>query len=102
MSACPLNFRTARRQSVVPSRYSSPTETQPSRLGDHWINVARAWTLHGDRAKALSALKQARAITPQQTRYASSVHETVRILAETDRRATDTLAGFARWIGVTL
>lgn len=30
------------------------------------------------------------------------VHETVHLLAETDRRATDSLAGFARWIGVTL
>ena len=77
-------------------------DTQPSRIGNHWINVARAWTLHGNRAKALGALKEARRITPQQTRYHSSVHETVRILAETDRRATDTLAGFARWIGVTL
>lgn len=79
-----------------------PSDAKPSRVGHHWINVARAWTLHGDRGKALGALKQARAAAPQQTRYGSSVHETVRILAETDRRATDTLAGFARWLGVTL
>ncbi|MGH3904293.1 MAG: hypothetical protein ACRDTE_08900 [Pseudonocardiaceae bacterium] len=77
-------------------------DAQPSRAGHHWIDVARAWTLHGDRTKALGALKEARRITPQQTRYHPQVHETVRILAETDRRATDTLAGFARWIGVTL
>ncbi|MGH3915917.1 MAG: helix-turn-helix domain-containing protein [Pseudonocardiaceae bacterium] len=79
-----------------------PSDTKPSRVGHHWINVARAWTLHGDRAKALGALKQARAAAPQQTRYGSSVHETVRILAEHDRRANDTLAGFARWLGMTL
>ncbi|MGH4014197.1 MAG: hypothetical protein ACRDSL_09770 [Pseudonocardiaceae bacterium] len=79
-----------------------PTDAQPSRVGDHWIGVARAWTLHGDRAKALGALNQARRIAPQLTRYHSLVHETVHILAETDRRATDNLAGFARWVGVTL
>jgi hypothetical protein len=58
--------------------------------------------LHGDRGKALGALKEASRITPQQTRYHPQVHETVRILAEHDRRATDSLAGFARWLGVTL
>ncbi|MGH3912749.1 MAG: hypothetical protein ACRDTC_04975, partial [Pseudonocardiaceae bacterium] len=79
-----------------------PADTQPSRVGHHWINVARAWTLHGDRTKALDALKQARTVTPQQTRYSANVHETVRILAERDRRANDTLAGFARWVGLTI
>jgi hypothetical protein len=39
---------------------------------------------------------------PQLTRYHPQVHETVHLFAETDRRATDSLAGFARWIGVTL
>jgi hypothetical protein len=36
------------------------------------------------------------------TRYHTQVHETVYLLAETDQRATDSLAGFARWIGRTL
>lgn len=31
-----------------------------------------------------------------------SPHETVRILAEHERRASDSLVGFARWIGVAL
>ncbi|MGH3857195.1 MAG: helix-turn-helix domain-containing protein, partial [Pseudonocardiaceae bacterium] len=79
-----------------------PADAEPSRVGHHWIDVARAWTLHGDRTKALGALREARRITPQQTRYHPQVHETVRILAETDRRATDTLAGFARWLGMHL
>ncbi|MCA1672401.1 MAG: helix-turn-helix domain-containing protein [Actinobacteria bacterium] len=83
-------------------RIPSPEREEPARAGRHWIDVARAWTLHGDRAKALQSLKSARRIAPQLTRYHPQVHETVRILAETDRRATDTLAGFARWIGVTL
>jgi transcriptional regulator with XRE-family HTH domain len=79
-----------------------PDRTEPHRAGHHWVDVARAWTLHSDRAKALDALNQARRIAPQQTRYHPSVHETVHLLAETDRRATDSLAGFARWAGITL
>ena len=79
-----------------------PADAQPSRAGNHWVNVARAWTLHGDRGNALGALHAARKIAPQQTRYHPSVHETVHLLAEHDRRATDTLAGFARWLGVPL
>ncbi|MGH3913377.1 MAG: helix-turn-helix domain-containing protein [Pseudonocardiaceae bacterium] len=79
-----------------------PSDAQPSRAGHHWIDVARAWTLHGDHAKALGALNEARRIAPQQTRYHSSVRETVYLLAEHDRRANDTLASFARWAGVSL
>lgn len=84
------------------ARVQLPEDAEPFRVGHHWIDVARAWTLHGDRVKAFDALRQARQITPQQTRYHPTVHETVRILAETDRRATDTLASFARWLGMTL
>ncbi|MGH3943275.1 MAG: hypothetical protein ACRDTG_32560 [Pseudonocardiaceae bacterium] len=79
-----------------------PPDAQPSRAGHHWIDVARAWTLHGDRTKALGALNQGRSVAPQQTRYHPSVRETVHLLAEHDRRATDSLAGFARWAGITL
>ncbi len=75
---------------------------EPRRVGDHWVNVARAWVLHGDRAKALDALTKARHISPQQTRYHPSVRETVHTIAEQDRRVTDSLAGFARWAGITI
>ena len=80
----------------------NPEQDEPSRAGRYWIDVARAWTLHGGRTQALDAFNRARRIAPQLTRYHPQVHETVHLLAETDRRATDSLAGFARWIGVTL
>lgn len=73
-----------------------------SRVNHHWIDVVQAWTLHGDPAKALDSLKRARQISTPQTHYHPTVHETLHILAETDRRANDTLAGFARWAGFTL
>jgi hypothetical protein len=83
------------------ARVQNPERDEPCRAGRYWIDVARAWMLHGGRAQALDALNRARRIAPQLTRYHPQVHETVHLLAETDRRATDSLAGFARWIGVT-
>ncbi|MGH3915918.1 MAG: helix-turn-helix domain-containing protein [Pseudonocardiaceae bacterium] len=78
-----------------------PTGEEPCRVGHHWIDLARAWTLHGDHTKAFEALYQARAVAPQLTRYHPQAHETLHLLAEHDRRATDTLAGFADWAHIT-
>ncbi|MGH3977613.1 MAG: helix-turn-helix domain-containing protein [Pseudonocardiaceae bacterium] len=75
---------------------------EPRRVGAYWVKVARGWVLHGDRAKALESLNKARAVSPQQTRYHHGVREMVRLMAETDRRMTDSLAGFARWAGITI
>jgi hypothetical protein len=78
----------------------SPT-TPRERVGHHWIDLARGLQLHGDRNGALEALYRARQIAPLQTRYHPQVRETVATLAGKDRRRTDTLAGFARWVGLT-
>jgi transcriptional regulator with XRE-family HTH domain len=79
-----------------------PPTTPVERIGHHWIDLARGYQLHGNRELTLNALNSARRISPQQTRYHPSVHETVITLARQDRRATDSLAGFARWAGITL
>ena len=73
---------------------------RPERVGHHHIDQARAWTLHGDRDRALAELNAARRISPQRTRIHPSVRETVRALAAADRRRTESLARFARWAGV--
>ncbi|MGH3623990.1 MAG: hypothetical protein ACRDQ5_19740 [Sciscionella sp.] len=75
---------------------------QPERVGHHHIDQARAWLLHGDRERTLAHLNEARRIAPHNTRYHPQVRETVRTLAEADRRVTDSLAGFARWAGIAL
>lgn len=77
-------------------------QEESSRVGHHYIDLARAWTLHGDRDRALRSLQTARRVSPQQTRYHPSVRETLHTIAAADRRSTDSLAGFARWAGVTL
>ncbi len=82
------------------SRIVIPPGTQRERAGHHWIDVARGFLLHGDRSKSLQALQSAYEVSPQQTRYHPQVRETVATLAEADARATDSLAGFARRIGL--
>ncbi|MEU2042153.1 helix-turn-helix domain-containing protein [Nocardia niwae] len=77
-----------------------PADTAPSRSGHYWIDLSRAWLLHGDRRRALDSLNQARRIAPQLTRYHPQVHETVHALAARDARTTNSLANFAAWCGV--
>ncbi|MGW1743178.1 hypothetical protein ACWCPQ_30715 [Nocardia sp. NPDC001965] len=76
-----------------------PPSVAPSRVGHHYIDLSRAWLLHGDKQRALSSLERARAVAPELTRNHPQVHETVRALAHT-RRGTDTLARFAKWADV--
>lgn len=72
------------------------------RLSHHYIDLSRAWMLHGDRDNALKSLLKAREISPQQTRYHPTVRETLYAIASADRRSTDSLTGFARWAGLHL
>ncbi|MGH3924331.1 MAG: hypothetical protein ACRDTT_15955 [Pseudonocardiaceae bacterium] len=77
-----------------------PPSTAPTRVGHYWIDLSRAWLLHGDRRRALESLQQARRIAPQLTRYHPQVHETVHILAARDARSTASLRYFAAWCGI--
>ncbi|MEU9516813.1 helix-turn-helix domain-containing protein [Micromonospora sp. NPDC048169] len=77
-----------------------PSSTPRERAGHHYIDLARAFLLHGDREGAFSALQLARRIAPTQTRYHPMVHETVRALARQEARSTETLRGFAAWCGI--
>lgn len=78
-----------------------PSTVMRSRRGHFHIDMAGAWLLHGDRESALTHLRQARTLTPQQTRYHPQVREIVGAIAEADRRRTDGLASFARWVGMS-
>lgn len=77
-----------------------PDTVMRSRRGHHHIDMAAAWLLHGDRDRAFEQLHRAREVTPQQTRYHPQVREIVGAIAEADRRRTDSLSGFARWVGI--
>jgi hypothetical protein len=79
-----------------------PADTAPPRAGHHWQDTARAWLLAGQPDKSLQALNIARRVAPQQTKLHPSVRETLYGIAEAERRRTDSLSAFARWVGVTL
>ncbi len=78
-----------------------PAGTPKERAGHHYIDLSRAYLLHGDRMRSLEALHTARTIAPSQTRYNPMVHETVRALARAEARSVDTVHGFAVWCGIT-
>ncbi len=78
-----------------------PRSAAASRVGHHHIDLGRAWLLHGNPARALASLQEARRIAPELTRYHPMVHETLRVLARA-RRGTDQLASFAQWANVKL
>ncbi|PFW99114.1 hypothetical protein CJ469_05535 [Nocardia farcinica] len=78
-----------------------PADAPKERAGHHYIDLSRAYLLHGDRSRALDALLTAKSIAPAQTRYNPGVHETVRALARAEARSVDTVHGFAVWCGIT-
>ncbi|MGB6164351.1 MAG: helix-turn-helix domain-containing protein [Pseudonocardiaceae bacterium] len=82
------------------AKVTLPARTPPCRVGHYWIDLARAWLLHGDRSRTLDSLQQARRIAPQLTRYHPQVHETVHVLAVRDARSTTSLRHFAAWCGI--
>ena len=80
--------------------FEPPASTPPERVAHHWIDLARGYFLHGSRQDSLNTLMRAREVAPQMTRFHPQVRETVTALAEADRRNTQSLAGFARWVGI--
>jgi transcriptional regulator with XRE-family HTH domain len=75
-------------------------QTPPERQGHHFIDLARGQLMNGDVAGALKSMFTARRIAPQQTRYHPLARETVYALARAERRSTESLRGFAAWMGV--
>lgn len=85
---------TRARTLVIPD--GSPSE----RVGHHYIDLSRAYLLHGDRRRAFDALLSAKRISPAQTRYNPMVHETTRAIARAEARAVDSVHGYAVWLGI--
>ncbi|WP_433205476.1 helix-turn-helix domain-containing protein [Nocardia sp. CA-107356] len=77
-----------------------PADAPKERAGHHYIDLSRAYLLHGDRRRAFDALLTAKSIAPAQTRYNPMVHETARALARAEARAVDSVHGFAVWCGI--
>ena len=81
-------------------QFTIPTTAPRERVGHHFIDLARGYLIHGDKAKAFTTLRRAKNIAPTQTRYHPMVHETIRALARDETRTNDTIRGFAAWCGL--
>ncbi|NKY88359.1 helix-turn-helix domain-containing protein [Nocardia veterana] len=79
-----------------------PTDVAAPRVAHHWQDNARAWLMSGKPDRALAALNKARAAAPQQTRLHPSVRETLYGIAAAQRRQSESLLGFANWLGARL
>jgi hypothetical protein len=79
----------------------TPSSLPPTRSGHHYLDLARAYLMVGDRTATIQALKQARQIAPEQTRYHPMVRETARVLISLHRRSNRDLTQLATWLGLT-
>ncbi|MFI0366446.1 helix-turn-helix domain-containing protein [Actinomadura sp. 1N219] len=86
---------------TLADNFVPPNSVPPTRAGHHFIDLARAHLMAGDRAATLRALQQARRRAPEQTRYHPMVRETTRVLVSLHRRSNRDLTRFASWLGLT-
>ncbi|MGI5171711.1 helix-turn-helix domain-containing protein [Spirillospora sp. CA-253888] len=82
--------------------FAPPLSVPPTRVGHHYIDLARAYLEAGDRSATLRALQQARQAAPEQTRYHPMVRETTRVLISLHRRSNRDLTLLATWLGLTV
>lgn len=86
---------------LAAAEHWQPPRTMPrTRRGHHYIDLARAHLLHGNRHASLVALQQARRIAPQQTRLHPMVRDTTAVLVSLHRRSNPELASYAGWLGL--
>ncbi len=76
------------------------TRLPPVRVGHYYIELARGWLYHGDRHRALNALRRARRVAPQQARYHPMVRDAVQAIAHAEPRPNEDLRAFAAWLGI--
>ncbi|WFB11068.1 helix-turn-helix domain-containing protein [Streptomyces sp. LX-29] len=70
------------------------------RMGRYYIEMGRAYAEMGRGAAAERSLRRARQVAPQQARYHPLMRETIGTLVRRQRRASDSLASMAAWVGM--
>lgn len=80
--------------------WAPPAGTVGERASHHYIDLAHAKVAESDRAGAFEALRTARRIAPNHTRFHPSARETAGVLLRTDRHPSDALLQFATWTGI--
>lgn len=72
----------------------------PTRIGHHYLDLARAHRWLNQPEQALDALITARRVAPGQARRHPLTRDTVASLMRSARRRSPTLAEYAAWVGV--
>ncbi|MGV9665891.1 helix-turn-helix domain-containing protein [Nocardia niigatensis] len=90
------------RAAIEGARLTHGPAAPPTRVAHHWQDNARAWLMVGKTDKALAALNKARIAAPQQTRLHPAVRETLHGIAVAEKRRSETMAGFASWLGTSI
>lgn len=80
--------------------WDPPSSMPRTRKGNHYIGLARAHLMNGDRDDALRALQEARRIAPQQTRLHPMVRDATAVLVSLHRRSNPELSRYAGWVGL--
>lgn len=82
------------------ANFTPPADMPATRAGHHYIDLARAQVLTGNRTETLAALAAAKRIAPEQTQYHPMVRETTRALLTLHRRSNPELTAFTTWLGI--
>ncbi|MFD7547208.1 helix-turn-helix domain-containing protein [Streptomyces sp. NPDC059816] len=80
-------------------RLRFPADHPKMRIGRYHIEMARAYAQMGKPESAEAALHRAREVAPQQARYHPLMRETIAVLVRRQRRAPQSLASLAAWVG---
>jgi transcriptional regulator with XRE-family HTH domain len=81
-------------------RLHFPVGHPKMRMGRYYLEMARAYAEMGKPDAAHRALRRAREVAPQQTRYHPLTRETVGALVRRQRRASESLSSLAAWVGI--
>lgn len=84
----------------VAKTVTMPADWPASRAAHHRAEIARAQLWTGRADEALRSLQEARNMAPQQTRYSTTVRDTVSGLLAAKRAAPNTLSNYAAWVGM--
>lgn len=85
---------------AVAKSVTVPEDWPASRAAHHRAEIARAQLWTGRTDEALRSLQAARQLAPQQTRYSTTVRDTVAGLVSARRAAPESLSNYAQWLGM--
>ncbi|WP_033818877.1 helix-turn-helix domain-containing protein [Kitasatospora sp. MBT63] len=80
--------------------WTLPADLPAERASHHHIDVASAKLARGDRAGSARALRTARRLAPNHTRFHPTTRATAATLVRLDRNPSEDVAELARWAGV--